>query len=293
MKALVTLLRQAALALMVATVCVAQPAEPSRVVIVPVLNLYSAPSLDADVVSQAIYATAVKVLEDQGSWARIHTPDDDYVGWVESASLLTPPRPYASGTDVVHVSSLYAHVYREASVTKHAPLLTVPFEARLEVERAAPQTEGWLAVRLLDGRTGYVQRGDVASTGPPLTAEQTIALSKKFLGLPYTWGGTSSYGYDCSGFMQMLMRQRGYSMPRDAGPQANWTGSVPVEKADVQPGDLLYFGSSIEKVTHTGLYLGAGQFINATTYSTPMVRIDNLDEPRWTKLLVAIRRVKP
>ena len=71
-----------------------------------------------------------------------------------------------------------------------------------------------------------------------------LALSKTFLGLPYTWGGTSSYGYDCSGFTQMLERRRGVIMPRDAQPQADWSGVVPVERKDLQPGDLLYFGSS-------------------------------------------------
>jgi cell wall-associated NlpC family hydrolase len=60
----------------------------------------------------------------------------------------------------------------------------------------------------------------------------------------------------------------------------------------VAPGDLLYFGSSDKKITHTGIYLGDGKFIDATTYQTPVVRIDDLNEERWTRLLVAIRRPK-
>ncbi len=82
-------------------------------------------------------------------------------------------------------------------------------------------------------------------------------------------------------------------MPRDAQPQADWNGLVPVErKEDLQPGDLLYFGSSPQKITHTGIYMGSGKFINATTYQTPMVRIDDLNDPHWTRILVAMRRVK-
>ena len=119
-----------------------------------------------------------------------------------------------------------------------------------------------------------------------------LEFSKRFLGLPYTWGGTSSYGYDCSGFSQMLGRRRGISMPRDAQPQAEWSGVVAVERKDLAPGDLLYFGSSEKKITHTGIYIGVGKFINATTHLTPMVRIDDLNDPYWTKLLVASRRVK-
>ena len=125
-----------------------------------------------------------------------------------------------------------------------------------------------------------------------MSIAETLEFSKRFLGLPYTWGGTSSYGYDCSGFSQMLGRRRGVNMPRDAQPQADWSGVVAVERKDLQPGDLLYFGSSDKKITHTGMYMGDGKFINATTHLTPMVRIDDLNEEHWTKLLVAARRVK-
>lgn len=279
----------AALALLPAMQAAAQTRTVSR----PVLNMYSSATTDADVVSQAIYATPVTLLEEKDGWAKIKTPDD-YPGWVESSGLLAASTaPYASGRHVVVVRSLFAHVYRETSVTKHAPMITVPFETRLEIDAGAEPVEGWSLVRLADGRRGAVQNGDVAPAGARLTIDEAIALGKRFLGMPYTWGGTSSYGYDCSGFMQMLMRQRGYLMPRDASVQARWEGLAPIEKSDLEPGDLLYFGSSTERITHTGMYIGDGTFINATTYDTPMVRIDNLREPRWTKLFVAARRVKP
>ena len=137
-----------------------------------------------------------------------------------------------------------------------------------------------------------MQTGDVTLNASRLSTAEMLALSRKFLGLPYTWGGTSSFGYDCSGFTQMLERRRGVNMPRDAQPQAEWSGVAPVERKDLEPGDLLYFGSSEKHITHTGMYLGEGKFINATTHLTPMVRIDDLNDPYWTRLLVAIRRVK-
>jgi cell wall-associated NlpC family hydrolase len=86
--------------------------------------------------------------------------------------------------------------------------------------------------------------------------------------------------------------ERGQLMPRDASVQARWTGSVPVPHTDLKPGDLLYFGASEQLITHTGMFIRGGQFINATTHEHPVVRIDNLNDPYWTKLLVAARRVK-
>jgi hypothetical protein len=273
-----------------ATLALFAAALPTAVVLQPVANMYSRPSTDADVVSQAIFGANVGILEQKEGWAHIRTADD-YLGWTPLSALL-PGKPYADGGRVAEVQSLFAHIYRESSVTKHAPLLTVPFESRLEV--AGEPTDGarWFQVRLPDGRAGWVQAGDVSLDLKPLTIAETLEFSKRFLGLPYTWGGTSSYGYDCSGFSQMLARRRGVLMPRDAQPQAEWSGVTSVDRQNLLPGDLLYFGASEKKITHTGIYLGDGKFINATTHLTPMVRIDDLNDAYWTKLLVAARRLK-
>ncbi len=271
----------------------AQKAAPRYVVIAPVANLYRSATEDADVVSQAICGSNVARLEKKRKWFRVRTADD-YTGWVRAALLKKlDPGPYAAGGPVAEVTSLGANIYREMDVTKHAPLLRVPFETRLEITNPQADSSGrWLAVRLPDGRTGYLQSGDAGADPKALSAAETIALAKKFLGVTYTWGGTSSFGYDCSGFMQMLMRRRGVLLPRDAGQQAAWSGLMPVERPDLQPGDLLYFGAAAEKITHTGMYIGEGQFIHDTTRTQPMVQIGQLDEPHWTRLLVAIRRLK-
>jgi len=263
---------------------------PNAVVLRPVTNMYSRASEDADVVSQAIYGANVAVLEQKDGWAHIRTADD-YTGWTPLTALL-PGKPYATSGRVGEVQSLFAHIYREANVTRHAPLLTVPFETRLEVVAEPADHPRWLQVRLPDDRSGWLQAGDVDFDVKPLDVAGMLALSRRFLGLPYTWGGTSSFGYDCSGFAQMLCRRRGINLPRDAQPQADWSGARPVERADLAPGDLLYFGSSDKHITHTGVYLGDGKFIDATTHETPMVRIDDLNDPYWTKLLVAMRRLK-
>ncbi|HTP35877.1 MAG TPA: NlpC/P60 family protein [Candidatus Acidoferrales bacterium] len=265
-------------------------AVPNAVVQQPVANMYSRPSKDADVVSQAIYGANVAVLEQKDGWAHIRTADE-YLGWTPLEDMVLGPA-YGSTAKVAEVQSLFAHIYREPNVTRHAPLITVPFEARLEVVGDVQEDARWLQVRLVDDRAGWIQAGDISLAPKKMSIPEMLEFSKRFMGLPYTWGGTSSYGYDCSGFSQMLGRRRGLNMPRDAQPQADWSGVFAVDPKDLQPGDLLYFGGSDKKITHTGIYLGGGKFINATTYQTPMVRIDDLNDPHWTKLLVAARRVK-
>jgi cell wall-associated NlpC family hydrolase len=74
--------------------------------------------------------------------------------------------------------------------------------------------------------------------------------------------------------------------------QANWNGLEPVERKHLTAGDLLFFGESADKITHTGMYIGGGEFIHDTTHDHPAVQISKLDDMPWTKLLVAARRVK-
>jgi len=263
---------------------------PNMVVLKPVANMYSHPSEDASVVSQAIYGTNAKAIEEQGAWTRVRTPDE-YAGWIPTADLRAG-QEYATRGRVAEVQSLFAHIYRETDVTTHRPLITVPFETKLEVVAEPPDNPRWIEVRLADHSRGWIQSGDVSFAPKPLSVPEMLAFSKRFLGLPYTWGGTSSFGYDCSGFTQMLERRRGVLMPRDSQPQADWSGVVPVSRENLKPGDLLFFGSSPTKITHTGISLGEGKFISATAWQTPMVRIDDLGDSHWTQLLVEARRVK-
>src|SRR5690349_11652686 len=183
---------------------------PNAVVQQPVANMYSKPSEDADVVSQSIFGANVAVMEQKDGWAHIRTADE-YLGWTPLKALVVGP-VYASQGKVAEVRSLFAHIYREASVTKHAPIITVPFESKLEVIGEAKDDARWVQVRLPDDRSGWIQAGDVSLASKKMSIAETLEFSKRFLGLPYTWGGTSSYGYDCSGFSQMLGRQRGISM---------------------------------------------------------------------------------
>ncbi|MGB6722526.1 MAG: SH3 domain-containing C40 family peptidase [Terracidiphilus sp.] len=291
-------LRRAGLALAVLLMPAATRAQqsvdhPDAVVAKPVVNMYRGPSAASDVVSQALYGAGVFTLGKQPSWINVRTADG-YTGWV-AASDLKPLNggSYAPAGKAVRIAELSANVYGEPDVTLHAPVLQLPWEARLEtVPDAAKNTERWLQVRLVDGQAAWVQRADVTGDFTPLSIGEMLALSHKFIGITYTWGGVSSYGFDCSGFTQMLERQRGIEMPRDADLQAAWDHMMPVERKDLEPGDLLFFGSSIAKITHTGMYLGNGEFIHDTTHGHPGVQISRLDDMPWAQLLVAVRRIK-
>ena len=280
--------------------CFAVQAQATRFVVsVPVANMFSKPSADVDVVSQAIFSMNVDEVAEQAGWIKIKTPQDGYTGWVSRADLVEVHENagYATTGEIAEVEELRSHLYREPDVTTQAPLMTLPFEARLQVVQEKPGGR-WLKVELPDQRMAWVQQGDVvlstnggADLAPHMTIPQMVKFSHRFLGLPYTWGGTSSFGYDCSGFVQMLMRQRGYLIPRDADVQAAWSGFEPVKVSKLRAGDVLFFGGN-GKITHTGMFIGHGKFIQATTHEHPVIQISKLDT-YWRNLLVVERRVKP
>jgi len=256
--------------------------------------MYRDPNGNSDVVSQTIYSSNVTLLNTNRHWARIRTPDE-YEGWTQRVNLRKlGGQRYAVQGHVVRVSQLSANLYREPDVTKHAPVRTIPWESRLELlADEVPDNKRWLKVRLPDASEAFIQAGDVSPDFAPLTIDQMILIARKFLGVTYTWGGTSSFGFDCSGFTQMLERQRGVIMPRDADVQAKWSGGSEVQRKDLQPGDLLFFGRTAEHITHTGMYIGNGKFIHDTTHEHPMVQISKLDDEPWAGLFVAARRIKP
>lgn len=93
------------------------------------------------------------------------------------------------------------------------------------------------------------------------TVQSVISLAESFLGTPYVWGGTTPAGFDCSGFVQYVYGKNGYSITRTTYTQWDNDG-VMVSKSELQPGDLVYFGSG-NSPSHVGLYVGDGMMIHS------------------------------
>lgn len=229
----------------------------------------------SEVVSEAYFSEEVKVLESSEKWLKIETPDH-YSGWVKRKTLIERVFPFESNAKT---SRLSTHLYPTATV-RLGPVQTVPYGSRFKVLEQIG--EDWVKVLLPDDQEQFVQTGNLALEPVMDSKEDLVDFSKKFLKLPYTWGGRTSFGYDCSGFVQMLYRQIGIELLRDSSMQIMDERFQTISKNDLEPGDLIFFGTT-KSIGHVGLYLGEGQFIHATqSEKKPWIRISSLDSFEWS-----------
>jgi cell wall-associated NlpC family hydrolase len=118
-------------------------------------------------------------------------------------------------------------------------------------------------------------------------ASGVIATAKKYIGVPYVWGGTSPAGFDCSGFVQFVFRQHGITLPRTSKEQ--YTAGKSIKKSELKPGDLVFFATDYSTVNHLGIYIGDGQFIHAS--SSKGITISSMSNSYWLPRYYGARRV--
>jgi cell wall-associated NlpC family hydrolase len=280
-------------------------ASPFGIVKVSVGNVRSNPAHSAELATQVMMGMVVKLLKKQGDWYYIQGPDR-YLGWLEGAAMHLTQQAGAdawqNGPRVIMTA--YFGVVRAKADTSSLPVS----DAVPGVLFKAGAVKGrWRAVETPDGRKGFIERRLVADyakwkTARSLTATNVEQTAKRFIGVPYLWGGTSPKGMDCSGFTKTVFRLNGLELNRDANQQAQMGVDVSTgdDMRQLSKGDLLFFGQKAtadrpERITHVGIYLQAKTIIHTPGGSG--VRIDSFDPaaPNYNdglvKSLVRARRI--
>ena len=152
------------------------------------------------------------------------------------------------------------------------------------------EANGWYQVTF-DATTGWLlgeYLRDPADLDGTVGAK-IVSMAMTYLGTRYRSGGASPSGFDCSGFTMYLYAQLGYSLPHSATAQYRNCGYA-VAKADLQPGDLVFFSDSSHAIGHVGIYIGNGQIIHAR-YSVGKVMIDSLSASYYASRYVGAKRI--
>ncbi len=146
-----------------------------------------------------------------------------------------------------------------------------------------------------DGLMGYVSSEyiNIFEGEMPLysgAGQSAVNVAAQFLGVPYVWGGTSPAGFDCSGLMQYVYKQLGYSINRVAEDQMK--NGIPVSREDLQPGDLVGFYSSPGSgyISHIGMYVGNGIMIHAP-HTGDVVKYTSIDGSYYSSRFAGGRRI--
>ena len=241
------------------------------VVTVSVANLRTRPEHSEEMATQVLLGTPLRVLKTGSGWLYVQTPEG-YLGWTDDLIVQMDQAGYSGweGKPKVIVTSAYSFAHRDPDPA--SPVVSDIVIGDIFWLRA--EKEGYFEVGYPDGRVAYVLKDE----GMPLrdwlagiraTPESVVATAKKFFGIPYLWGGTSSKALDCSGFTKTVYFLNGILLPRDADQQA--AVGDPVDTSDnfsrLQAGDLLFFGAKAtatrkERVTHVGISLGGMRFIH-------------------------------
>lgn len=125
-------------------------------------------------------------------------------------------------------------------------------------------------------------------TARELKVQRILKTAKSYLGVPYVWGGISPDGFDCSGFVYCTFLKSGIILPRSAA--AQYTQGTPVAKSNLRKGDLVFFETYKPGASHVGIYIGNGEFIQASSGAGKIVK-SSLSNVYFTQHYLGARRI--
>ena len=256
------------------------------VVNLSVANVRTHHENSAEMATQALLGTPLKIYKRSRGWFLVQTPDN-YIGWMDfdGVELMNDEefKNWENSKKVI-VNSIYGFSHSSAD----GESLPVSDIVEGDLFKFLGLEGKFVKVEYPDKRIAYISADLVENYSNwlgdrKINSKEIISTAKTFIGIPYMWGGTSTKAFDCSGFTKTVYFLNGVMLPRDASQQVH-TGEL-IDTKDgfnnLKPGDLLFFGrkatdSTAERITHVALYIGDTEFI----HSSGRVRINSLDKTR-------------
>ena len=213
-------------------------------------------------------------------------PVDGILGDTTYKKLMGKAMPSATKTvsKVKEISKkdaeLMAQIQAKKQGSSKAITTTVKQQKKPEAQSKAP------TVQVKQKVTNHTKK-PLRTTPVSGNVKEILTYANTFTGVPYKFGGTTPAGFDCSGYIRHVFQKVGVQLPRQADEQ--YTVGKKVEKQNLQPGDLVFFETYEPGVSHSGIYIGDGQFISATSSSG--VAVADIDDSYWGPRYVGAKRV--
>lgn len=219
---------------------------------------------DSRIDTQLLYGEPLEVIEEIDEWCKVVC--------VEQASE-SDSRGYPGFIPKSHIGEIevtdniqYARVIvpKTLSYKEDMPFYVLSFNTTLPINHIE---DDYVYVNSPGGQLKLkkeavtIQQHRVPEQNPSF--RELYRAASMHIDLGYLWGGMSSYGYDCSGFVYHMYRHVGFTLPRDAHEQ--YLATKAIDKQDLIPGDLVYFSNAkdIDKISHIGIYIGSGFMIHS------------------------------
>lgn len=231
------------------------------------------PGHEAEMATQAIMGMPIRVLEKDGSWWHVQTPDG-YIAWVIDNSLAPKTdaemKAWREAKRLVVKSVYQTRAYTSAEANGVRDVVTDLVSGNIVEGSFDNVVNGRVQITLPDARVCWVDTVDVTPieqwAAQDFDADVILNQAYSMEGTPYLWGGTSIKTLDCSGLAKVSYLANGIILMRDASQQA-LTGTR-IEATDwrsCQPGDLLFFGNAkTRRVTHVAIYDSNGNYVHSS-----------------------------
>lgn len=254
------------------------------IALLSVIPMRQEPKEQSEMVSQLLFGESYRILAWEEAWIRVLTQFDGYEGWIDRKM-----HKEITATSYNQYPNQHQHVLDSLIMSIERP------GAAPQLIVAGSTLPGYKAhqnMLEIGNNTFHIRNtyGDFGTIG--LSSVQHIA--EQFLNTPYLWGGRSLFGFDCSGFVQVVYKIHGIPLKRDAAQQAG-QGVKVISLADALPGDLAFFARDNGRIFHVGILLSPCEIIHCSGY-VQKSRLDNTgiidsESQRYTHSLCAINRM--
>ncbi len=244
-----------------------------------VIPVRKEPNERSEMVSQLLFGETFQVLEETIKWTYIKLTQDNYTGWVDNKEIKLISEEdldkFQSNTYVIT-----NNIFTKVKNTNNELLILPP---------------GCILTNFNeDDNSFFIGRNHYKLVEKYIEITEIDKLAKQFFNSPYLWGGKNPFGYDCSGFVQVIYKILGKNLPRNASQQVNVGNNINFI-SDIKPGDLAFFDDEEGNIIHVGIILKNREVIHASG----KVRIDRLDQQgiynvdlkKYTHKLRVIKRV--
>lgn len=250
------------------------------------LRMRTDASLSSDIVTMLEKDIAVAILDSSvEGWHKIN--HNGNIGYVSSDYLILDRDNLFTAYGRVNAPKVYV---RGGPSSDSEALATIETDTIVTINGFQ---DGWYDVTCKYGTEGYIRSDLLDLTSAPASSvgKAIVETAKKHLGTRYVYGGSSSSGFDCSGFTMYVYRQFGHSLPHSATSQwQSGLGTRVYNASNLQPGDLVFFNDPSRNAgkacSHCGIYVGDGKFIHSSSSRSGGVIISDLTSGYYNRYFV-------